>query len=57
MHLQELKSRSPSELLAYAEELEVENASALRTQDMMFAILKQRGFCLARRATNGCLGL
>ena len=41
MHLQELKSRSPSELLAYAEELEVENASTLRTQDMMFAILKQ----------------
>jgi transcription termination factor Rho len=28
-------------LLAYAEELEVENASTLRTQDMMFAILKQ----------------
>ena len=41
MHLQELKSHSPSELLAYAEELEVENASTLRTQDMMFAILKQ----------------
>ena len=40
MHLQELKSKSPSELLAYAEELEVENASTLRTQDMMFAILK-----------------
>ena len=40
MHLQELKSRSPSELLAYAEELEVENAST-RTQDMIFAILKQ----------------
>ena len=41
MHLQELKSHSPSELLAYAEELEVENASTLRTQDMMFAILKR----------------
>jgi len=27
--------------LAYAEELEIENASTLRTQDMMFAILKQ----------------
>ena len=40
MHLQELKSKTPSELLAYAEELEVENASTLRTQDMMFAILK-----------------
>ena len=41
MHLQELKSKSASELLAYAEELEIENASTLRTQDMMFAILKQ----------------
>ena len=41
MNLQELKQKSPTELLAYAEELEIENASALRKQDMMFAILKQ----------------
>ena len=41
MHLQELKAKSPAELLAYAEELEIENASTLRKQDMMFAILKQ----------------
>ena len=41
MHLQELKQKSPADLLAYAEELEVENASTLRKQDMMFAILKQ----------------
>lgn len=41
MHLQELKNKTPAELLAYAEELEVENASTLRTQDMMFGILKQ----------------
>ena len=41
MHLQELKKKSPAELLAFAEELEVENASTLRKQDMMFAILKQ----------------
>lgn len=41
MHLQELKDKSPADLLAYAEELEIENASALRKQDMMFAILKQ----------------
>ena len=41
MHLQELKSKTAAELLAYAEELEIENASTLRTQDMMFAILKQ----------------
>ena len=41
MHLQELKKKSPAELLAYAEELLIENASTLRKQDMMFAILKQ----------------
>src|SRR5210317_700305 len=41
MHLQELKAKSPADLLAYAEELEIENASTLRKQDMMFAILKQ----------------
>ena len=41
MNLQELKAKSPTDLLAYAEELEIENASALRRQDMMFAILKQ----------------
>ena len=37
MHLQELKSKTPAELLAYAEELEVK-MRPLRTQDMMFAI-------------------
>jgi transcription termination factor Rho len=41
MNLQELKTKSPADLLAYAEELEIENASTLRKQDMMFAILKQ----------------
>jgi transcription termination factor Rho len=41
MNLQELKSKTPAELLAFAEELQVENASNLRKQDMMFAILKQ----------------
>jgi transcription termination factor Rho len=40
MNLQELKTRSPSELLAFAEELEIENSSTMRKQDMMFAILK-----------------
>ncbi|MEK9930485.1 MAG: transcription termination factor Rho [Rhodospirillaceae bacterium] len=40
MHLQELKQKSPGDLLAYAEELEIENASSLRKQEMMFAILK-----------------
>ena len=41
MHLQDLKSKSPADLLAFAEELSIENASILRKQDMMFAILKQ----------------
>ncbi len=41
MNLQELKTKSPADLLAYAEQLEIENASTLRKQDMMFAILKQ----------------
>ena len=41
MNLKELKAKSPADLLAYAEELEVENASTLRKQDMMFAILKK----------------
>jgi transcription termination factor Rho len=41
MNLQELKHKTPAELLAFAEELEIENASSLRKQDMLFAILKQ----------------
>ncbi len=40
MHLAELKAKSPTDLLNLAEELAVENASSLRKQDMMFAILK-----------------
>ena len=41
MNLQELKEKTPTQLLEYAEELEIENASTLRKQDMMFAILKE----------------
>jgi transcription termination factor Rho len=40
MHLAELKAKSPSDLLSFAESLQIENASSLRKQDMMFAILK-----------------
>jgi len=40
MHLSELKRKPPAELLTFAEELAIENASNLRRQDMMFAILK-----------------
>jgi transcription termination factor Rho len=44
----DLKQKSPAELLSAAEELEVENASALRKQELMFAILKS----LAARDVN-----
>ncbi len=39
--LSDLKAKSPTDLLALAEELEVENASSMRKQDMLFAILKE----------------
>ena len=39
--LHDLKQKTPGDLLAFAEQLEVENASNLRKQDMMFGILKQ----------------
>ncbi len=38
--LKDLKLKTPAELVTLAEELEVENASALRKQELMFAILK-----------------
>src|SRR6201997_5264792 len=40
MSLQELKDKSPTDLLAFAEQLEIENANSMRKQDMLFAILK-----------------
>ncbi len=48
MKLQDLKTKSPPELLSFAEGLEVENASTLRKQELMFGILKQ----LASRGTD-----
>lgn len=41
MNITELKSKSPTELLALAEEYAIENASTLRNQDLIFAILKK----------------
>ncbi len=41
IELNELKEKSPTDLLAFAEKLQVENASNMRRQDMMFAILKE----------------
>jgi transcription termination factor Rho len=46
--LHDLKRKTPAELLSIAEELSVENASALRKQELMFAILKS----LASRETE-----
>jgi transcription termination factor Rho len=40
MHLQELKKKTPAELLTFSEEFGIENGSNLRRQDLMFAILK-----------------
>ncbi len=48
MKLQDLKRKSPPELLSFAEELEVENANTLRKQELMFGILKQ----LASKGTD-----
>ena len=41
LKLSELKAKSPAELLVFAEEHEVENASTMRKQELMFAILKE----------------
>lgn len=48
MKLQDLKTKTPQELLSFAEDLEVENASTMRKQELMFGILKQ----LATRDTQ-----
>ncbi|MGI4879820.1 MAG: transcription termination factor Rho [Janthinobacterium lividum] len=40
MHLHDLKRKTPAELVVMAEALGVENASTLRKQDILFAILK-----------------
>ena len=41
MNLEELKKKSPAELISQAEELEIENPSTLRKQEILFAILKK----------------
>src|SRR5690606_36319296 len=41
MKLQELKNKKPGDLIAFAVSLEVENASVMRKQELMFAILKK----------------
>ena len=39
--LQDLKAKTPAEMVSFAEESGVENASTMRKQELMFAILKQ----------------
>ena len=41
MKLQDLKAKAPAELLAFAEEYEIEDAAAMRPQELMFALMKQ----------------
>ena len=41
MNLQELKKKSPAELILQAEKLEIENPSTLRKQEILFSILKK----------------
>jgi len=41
MKLQEFKNKKPTDLIAFAESLEVENASVMRKQELMFSILKK----------------
>ena len=41
MNLQDLKNKEPEDLLKQADQLEIENPSSLRKQDLMFAILKK----------------
>jgi transcription termination factor Rho len=41
MNLEELKKKSPAELITHAEKLDVENPSTLRKQEILFAILKK----------------
>lgn len=41
MNINELKSKSPAEILAIAEQHKIDNASNLKSQDLTFAILKK----------------
>ena len=40
MHLEDLKQKTPVQLIAMAEEMEIENVASMRKQELMFAILK-----------------
>ncbi len=42
LNLADLKEKTPKDLLEYAEELEIENASTMRKGEIMFSVLKER---------------
>ena len=44
MHLSELKLIHVSELITMGEALEIENVARMRKQELMFAIMKKRGY-------------
>ena len=57
MNIQELKLKSSEQLITQAEELGIENASTLRKQEILFAILKKllkKRKLLARVFCNYC---
>ena len=51
MNIQELKTQSSEELITKAEKLGIENASTLRRQEILFAILKK--FAVNEEITGG----
>ena len=42
LNLADLKKTSPADLVAMAEDLEIDNASTMRKGELMFSILKER---------------
>ena len=53
MNLQELKLKTPEDLLAFADELDIEAAGTLRQQDLMFSILKRLAASSTRSLASG----
>ena len=53
--LQELKAKKPAELVALAEGLEIDGAASLRTQDLLFGILKAQAESGAEIGGGGVL--
>ena len=57
MHLNELKRKSPAELLSMAEEQGIENINNLRKQDLLFSLLKKFAEKDITIIGQGCLEL